>query len=139
MDMRKAYPSTYLAQEDLEGHPNQERVCVIRGARMEDVDRDPTKPNKPVVYIEGESRGIVLNKTNNAMLINAFGDTSEQWAGKSFVLWWNPEVMFGADKTGGLRMKLQPSAPSVPAGSMIQPQEPGPITEGEEPQDDMPF
>lgn len=80
MRISGAYPSNYLKATDLQGR----NVTVsIERVVMEDIARGE---QKPVLYFAGKEKGIVLNKTNANTIADAYGDETDQWAGKSLVL-----------------------------------------------------
>ena len=79
MDIRTAFPSTYLKAADLS---NQEWTLRIRSVAMEDIGGD----QKPILYFEKTDKGIVLNRTNSAAIENAYGHDTDAWIGKAVVL-----------------------------------------------------
>jgi hypothetical protein len=42
---------------------------------------------KPVLYFVGKKKGLVLNKTNATKLSAAYGDETDEWAGKDVILY----------------------------------------------------
>lgn len=80
MNINSAYPSNYLKSADIIGH----RVTVTMShVAIEDVGDD----HKPVLYFQGKEKGMVLNKTNAAMIAEITGsDETEDWKGKAVVL-----------------------------------------------------
>lgn len=81
MNINGAFPSTYLKAADLQGR----RVSVtIDKVVMEDIGGE----HKPVVKFHGKDRGIVLNKTNAAMISEiANSDETDDWKGVKVVLY----------------------------------------------------
>jgi hypothetical protein len=57
---------------------------------------------KPVVYFEGKSKGLVLNKTNANTVSDAYGDETELWEGKETVLY-EAEVEYQGRRMPGIR------------------------------------
>ena len=51
----------------------------------------------------------LLNKENNRTLIEAFGDETDGWIGKTIEVFFAPNVMFGGKRVGGLRVRVPDS------------------------------
>lgn len=85
MDMGAAFPSRFLKPQDLEG----DRKVQILDVMMEQVQTE----FKPVIYFRGVEKGLVLNRTNNTVLISLFGKESNNWKGKSVTLYPSTVVM----------------------------------------------
>ena len=71
---------------------------------------------KCVVAFEEVEKKLVCNVTNFKAIVKKTGEAdSENWAGKQIDLWFNPDIEFGGDIVGGIRlMTPQPTAPVVP-------------------------
>jgi hypothetical protein len=76
-----AFPSKYLKASDLQ---KRQVTLKISHAQFEKIGTD----DKLVLYFQGtkENKGVVLNKTNAGVIANAYGDETEEWAGKSVTL-----------------------------------------------------
>jgi hypothetical protein len=70
-----AFPSTYLKAADLAGRTV---TVTMEHVRMEDIGDD----HKPVLYFKGKEKGLVLNKTNGAVIAELYGDETDQWMGE---------------------------------------------------------
>jgi hypothetical protein len=81
VNINGAFPSSYLKAADLQGR----RVAVtIDKVVMEDIGGE----HKPVVKFQGKDRGIVLNKTNAAMIAEiANSDETDDWKGVKVTLY----------------------------------------------------
>ena len=80
MRISEAFPSNFLRNDDLQ---NRRVKLTIESVAMEQVGKD----DKPVVYFRGKDRGLVLNKTNAAMIEEITGkDEMDDWAGTEIVL-----------------------------------------------------
>jgi len=79
MRISEAFPSQYLKAADL-----QKRTIrvVIDRVTTEDIGSD----NKPVLYFQGEEKGLVLNKTNSNNIAYLFGDETDDWTGRDIEL-----------------------------------------------------
>src|SRR6516165_10867711 len=67
--------SRFLKAEDLAA----EKKFRIKNVTEEIVGTDKDKEKKLVVWFTNDSRGLVLNKTNNRTIRKAFGDPVEGW------------------------------------------------------------
>jgi hypothetical protein len=68
----------------------------------------PNEPNKEraVIHFSELEKGMVLNKTNLKRIAYATGsDETDDWAGKQIVLYTDPDVEFGGEIVGGLRVR----------------------------------
>jgi hypothetical protein len=81
MKIGTAFPSTFLKADDLQGR----RVTVqIDNVTIEELGDE----RKPVLHFIGKDRGLVLNKTNAAMVTEIAGsDDTDDWHGVSVVLY----------------------------------------------------
>lgn len=98
------YPSRYLKAEDFSG----ECVLTVKNVAVEELG--PERERKPVLYFDGETRGLVLNKTNMAVLAKAYGDETEGWRGRPIALY-PLEVQFKNEVVRALRVRI-PAAPA---------------------------
>lgn len=116
MDIRTAFPSTYLKAADL---ANQEFTLRIRSVSLEDIGGD----QKPILYFDKTDKGVVLNKTNASALENAYGHDTDAWAGKSVVLF--PATTQFQGRTVDC-IRLRPHYPKASNGGV--PGKPTPMT-----------
>lgn len=122
MRMNEAFPGKYLAAADLK------RPCTVTVARVEkqDVSGGSDAPEyKPVVYFQGQEKGLVLNQTNFKTLADLHGDESDNWAGRQCELYQDttkfkgamvPCVRIRAAKTDDVDARLQREADAAQAG-----------------------
>ncbi len=83
MRISQEYPSKYFKAGDLGG---QDRTVRIRACVKEELGQGSEKESKPVLYFEGHTKGVVLNKTNAVAVAEAYGDDTEAWTGRDIVL-----------------------------------------------------
>lgn len=82
MNINAAFPSNYLKAADLQG---RRALVLISHIEMEDVGDEG---KKPVLHFQGKDRGLILNKTNAAMLVEICGTPeTDQWRGVGIVLY----------------------------------------------------
>lgn len=117
-NIQDAFPSNYLKASDLKG---SQPVVTIDRVEFEPVGR--TKEMKPVLYLVGKEKGIVLNKTNANNITNLAGTgETEQWTGVRIRLY-ATHVEFQGESVEAIRIK---AAPPQAAGTARQTQAPPP-------------
>ena len=79
MRISKAYPSKYLKAADLEG---QDRKVTIRSCVEKELGQGAESESKPVLYFDGGDKGLVLNQTNAAAIVEDYGDDTDTWIGR---------------------------------------------------------
>ena len=113
MDINVAFPSKWLKAADLQG---KRVTVVIDRVDMEDVgDKDE---DKPVVYFQGKTKGLVLNRTNASTIAEICDNSSEtdDWIGVSISLY-SEKVDFKGRRVDAIRIdngtkqKLSKKAP----------------------------
>jgi len=100
MDINAAYPSKWLKAADLKG---KRVTVVIDKVDMEDVgDKDE---DKPVVYFQGKTKGLVLNKTNAFMIAEICDCSTEtdDWIGATVILY-SEKVDFKGRRVDAIRI-----------------------------------
>jgi len=119
MKWTEAYHRNYWNAQDV---PPGGIHMTIATITLEDVNGD-AKPQsmKPVLYLHGEERGIVVNKTNGEILRQSFGDNVEDCIGGEVKIS-QGRVMFQG--------RLVPSITLIPVSKSPQPQEPQPVRHG---------
>lgn len=114
MKIHSAFPSKYLKAADI---PDDRPVTVTMDhVKIENVaGGDNPDDEKPVLYFQGKTKGMVLNKTNSGILSDAYGDETEEWAGKPVQLT-ATETLFQGKMVPCLRVKI-PRAGTTPAAN----------------------
>jgi len=105
VNIREQFPSTWLKASDLNGSNHTVTIERVESAKMGD---DTTKP---VVYFQNRDAGLVLNKTNAAILDDLYGPETEAWSGKSVVLR-TEKVSFQGQIVDGIRLGAATEQPS---------------------------
>jgi hypothetical protein len=103
MDIRKQYPGRYLKAADID----EPTTFIIQRCYKERIGQ--AQDEKPILYFEGEDRGLVLNKTNSMFLGQQFGWETTDWKGKPIELY-ATQVPFGADIVDSIRLREAPPA-----------------------------
>ncbi len=100
MNIHDAFPSNYIKASDL--GTNQPVVTIDRVER-EQVGK--AKDNKAVLYFEGKTKGLVLNKTNANKIIELTGSAvTEEWNGQRIRLY-ATTTEFGGETVECIRVK----------------------------------
>jgi hypothetical protein len=118
MDMNKAFPGEYLKGHDVEDQP----VKIISAIYYEGISdtvhmKKAGDDVKPILHFQDETQ-LVLNQVNTQTLTAVLGVDSQKWDGKKIKLYFDPNVMFGGKRTGGIRIKmpkLPEATPQPPA------------------------
>jgi arabinogalactan endo-1,4-beta-galactosidase len=134
MKISAAFPSKYLKACDLQ---DRNFSVIMSTVELEDVgDSD----RKPVLYFQGKSKGLVLNKTNSRAIAAAYGDDTDDWRGKSLVLF-PAMVDFRGDTVEAIRVRAPKQVSSSPANKLNEANPPPQqtIPEGGHLDDEIPF
>jgi len=104
------FPSKYLKAEELD---EDVQVTISKVVLEELEQKDGKKQEKPVCYFEEGPKGLILNKTNWALIAKQHGDESDDWTGKKITLTTVDVDAFG-DVVSAIRVK-PPKKQSRPA------------------------
>lgn len=125
MKRSEAFPSNYFSKEDVLGH---NLTLAIGDVRMETMPSDGNE-EKPVMHFQDRHyKPLILNNVNWQACEDAYGVDSIGWVGKLVELYHDPNVMFGKERKGGVRIRIpvgapalppRPAAPPVPAANLL--------------------
>lgn len=104
MKISKAFPSDFLKAADLDD--TQRSVKIQRVDFNVKIGDD----EKPVVYFSGETKGLVLNKTNSNIITKIYGDETDEWIGKEVILY-PAMVEFKGDMVEAIRVRAPKATP----------------------------
>ena len=95
--------SKYLKQSDVE----DDMAVKVEKVGKANVAREGDEPEyKWLIRFEGIKKPMVLNSTNIKRLAKACNsDDTDEWIGKEVVLYVDPDVEFGGNVVGGLRIR----------------------------------
>lgn len=104
------FPSKYLRAAELNGH---EPIVTIDRVTTETLGDD----SKPVLYFAGKDKGLVMNKTNWAAVVDITGEEdSDDWKGHKVKLY-TAKVDFQGKRVSAIRIDepkaTRPVAPPV--------------------------
>ena len=90
-----------------EFQPGEEKELTIKGVRKEMVTGEAgRKEEEAVMHFEEPVKPMILNKTNSKMIEKLLKTPYiEEWPGHKITLYVDPTVRFGAEITGGLRVR----------------------------------
>lgn len=120
MDYNEFFPSKYLKADDFE---DASPVVVISHITVEEVGKD--KDRRPILFYEGEQKGIVLNKTNATNIARAYGSDTDAWTGKKIQIG-TEMVSFNGETKPAIRLypprrqQASPNAPLKPSNGQKQ-------------------
>lgn len=94
--------SKYLKQADVDG----ELVVTVQGLKKVNVAREDEDPEyRWTVKFQELPKPLIANVTNLKRLAKALGDDTDDWIGKQVILYVDPDIEFGGNIVGGLRVK----------------------------------
>ena len=89
--------SQWMKAVDLDG----EVTLKIKDVTEEVVGTGKEKKSKLCVWFNGQKQGLLLNKTNNRTLRDAFGDETDEWVGKRVTVF-----VVETDRGPGVRVRI---------------------------------
>jgi hypothetical protein len=106
--------SKYLKKEDV----GKGKLVTIERLEQQNVAME-NKPEelKWTAFFKEFSKGLVLNWTNLQLIARALNtEETDDWIGKQIVLYEDPNVSFGGDLVGGIRVRevRKPAQEKVP-------------------------
>lgn len=85
MDINSLFPSKYVKAADLQGHDVD---LTMRAIAVEDVAGDGSEAEyRPIVYFDGFTKGLLLNRTNARTIAALYGPETDNWLGESITLY----------------------------------------------------
>lgn len=115
----QAFPSNYFSKEDCQ----TPIIGTIESVELADIQGDNGAERKPIMHFREEHmKPMIINNTNFTTCEVAFGFNTDSWIGKQVEIYFDPTVMFGKERKGGVRLRIQTSKaankPSVPVWSL---------------------
>ena len=102
MKIGEMIESKYLKQSDVDDEMN----VTVQSLKKVNVARDDEDPEyRWTVKFQEFGKPMVLNVTNLKRLAKALGDDTDDWIGQQVVLYVDPDIEFGGNVVGGLRIK----------------------------------
>lgn len=134
--------SKYLKGSDLrmDNGAYTSPVVTIETITVEEIGDDKTQ--RYILYFLNKEKGLCLNVTNEQALMAIHGEPPDLspagvqhfYGGKQIQLYFDPSIMFGSKRVGGLRLRAAPAAPSQAPPTPPPPaEEPPPPSDGDVP------
>lgn len=102
MKIGEMIESKYLKQSDVD----DDTVVTVKALKKVNVARDDEDADyKWTVLFHEFPKPMVVNVTNLKRLAKALGDDTDDWIGNAVVLYVDPDIEFGGNVVGGLRIK----------------------------------
>lgn len=102
MKIGEMIESKYLKQSDVQ----DETLVTVAGIKKVNVARDDEDPEyRWTIKFQEFAKPMVLNVTNLKRLAKALGDDTDEWMGKQVVIYVDPDIEFGGNVVGGIRIK----------------------------------
>lgn len=119
---RDYIPANYLTEDYFE--QDQDRILTIKSVGTEDVENPKIKKKeeKMVVHFEEDVPPMIFNKTNSKAVQRVTGTPKvAEWIGVRILVYFDPDVKFGKEKVGGLRVRNYPpkDAKQEPATNQV--------------------
>lgn len=110
MKISELFPRKYATGEDLAG---KTPTLIISRVVLESMHPQPGKPaeNKPVIYFEKATKGIILTAPLARQLAALLGDDTEKWTGKRVQLFTEAIRVAGQERTA-IRARQAPNGPT---------------------------
>ncbi len=88
------------------------KTLVIYEVKAEMVGRDEDQQLKLVIGFEGVEKTCIINRTNNEILTEAYGDETDNWKGKKVILKL-VNVNFKGKRTLGIQLEPAPDQTEI--------------------------
>lgn len=138
------FASKYLSAADLGEFKGRKTVLTIESASIETFKNDDgQKVKKVVLQFRDHDKAMVVNATNRDVLVNLYGDDTDDWEGQLIGLHVE-RVQFGAKRVDAIRLDEEKPRPSkksekAPAKAAAKPERDAGEDEGEEDDDEPVF
>lgn len=114
------FPSRFLKESDL----SIPVLVTIKSVTMEVIGRGNDRETKAVIAFNEIEKELTLNKTNGKRIEKIVGsDDTDAWPGVKIVVYWDPDIEFGGDIVGGVRVRA-PKNQAVPVAAPPPPKDP---------------
>lgn len=117
--------SPYFGEQDFTS-PDEIKTVTIASHQVEQVQNESGKSRKGVLRFREGVKPLILNVTNGKTIAKLYGKDADGWIGKRIALYFDPNVRFGRELVGGVRVKApaaqgEHAAKCADCGEPIQP------------------
>lgn len=106
-DYRSMYEKQFVGSWDLPD--DRDAVVIIDRCEPGEVSNGAKKDKRPLLYLKGKSKPIVLNATNGKTIASLYGNKVEAWVGKPIALYKANVQGVGGGMVEAIR--IRPTAP----------------------------
>jgi len=125
-DFEELYPARFVKGVTLDG-PTTIKIVSMVGEKLK--DEDDQEKLKAILTVKMrdkktgqiEQKELVWNKTNAILTAQILGRDYEKWSGKLITIAYDPSVMFGKERKGGIRVCGSPYLTSAQEVSIKRP------------------
>ncbi len=111
MDIENAFPSKFLKAANLGGKTIRLKMTNVVMEKLGDDER-------PVVYFNGTTKGLVLNKTNANVINEMYGRETDNWIGKDIDIY-PTRVEYAGRMVDGMRVRIPATPPKGKAAPVV--------------------
>jgi len=112
-DLDSVYGRKHLSVDDVGTRKIKTKILKVRKEELR--GKDDKMRVQFVLYFESLDKALVLNGVNKDELVAKCGKTPANWIGVAVGIYVDPDVMFGPNRTGGVRLRVLGPAASKPA------------------------
>lgn len=125
-DFEELYPGRFVKGVTLDGHTTIKIVSMVGEKLQNDEDQEQLKAVLTVKMRDKrtgqiEQKELVWNKTNAVLTSHILGRDYSKWAGKLITIAYDPSIMFGKERKGGIRVCGSPHLKSPVEVSIKRP------------------
>jgi hypothetical protein len=107
------FDNDYIKAFDLAG---KDVTVLIERVEAGEVSNRTKKAKKPLLYVKGQQKPLVLNKTNAKVICQLYGKETDAWIGKRITIY-PTTVDFGGETVEAIRVR-----PKVPETKQSAPE-----------------
>lgn len=105
MDYRTMFdPGEYLGAWDLKGRDVDVTIVKVEARTLKNKQGSN---RKPVIFVKGSDRGVVINKTNGKTIAAIYGKDTTKWVGKRITLY-ATTTSAGGETVDCIRVRPEP-------------------------------
>ena len=94
----------YFGEQDFTS-PDEVKTVTVASHNIEQVQNESGKSRKGVLRFKENVKPLILNVTNSKTIAKLYGKDADGWIGKRIALYFDPNVRFGRELVGGVRVK----------------------------------
>jgi len=107
MHWEQRFKGEYISAGEIGDRRPTFTIARIGNVRMDD-EKKKKEVDKAVIWFKEIDRGWIYCKTSGHSMAAMWGKDDANWIGKRVTLYADPDIMFGADQVGGIRVAGSP-------------------------------